>query len=36
MKDFEILSRDTVVAVWKDNELEVLKNDVAFIFKACK
>ena len=23
MKDFEILSRDTVVAVWKDNELKV-------------
>jgi len=28
MKDFEILSRDTVVAVWKDNELEVLNNDL--------
>jgi len=28
MKDFEILSRDTVVAVWKDNELKVLKNDL--------
>ena len=27
MKDFEILSRDTVVAVWKDNELKVLNND---------
>lgn len=28
MKDFEILSRDTVVAVWKDNELKVLNNDL--------
>ena len=28
MKDFEILSRDTVVAIWKDNELKVLNNDL--------
>ena len=28
MKDFEILSRDTVVAVWKDNELKVLNSDL--------
>ena len=28
MQDFEILSRDTVVAVWKDNELKVLNNDL--------
>ncbi len=28
MKDFEILSRDTVVAVWKDNVLKVLNNDL--------
>ena len=28
MKDFEILSRDTVVAVWKDNELKILNNDL--------
>ncbi len=26
MKDFEILSRDTVVAVWKNNRLEVLND----------
>lgn len=28
MKDFEILSRDTVVAAWKDNKLNVLNNDL--------
>lgn len=28
MKDFEILSRDTVVAVWQDNNLKVLNNDL--------
>lgn len=28
MKDFEILSRDTIVAVWKNNELKVLNNDL--------
>ena len=28
MEDFEILSHDTVVAVWKDNELIVLNNDL--------
>ena len=28
MMDFEILSRDTVVAVWKDNELKVVNNDL--------
>ena len=28
MKDFEILSRDTVVAIWKDNELNVLNNEL--------
>ncbi len=28
MKDLEILRRDTVVAVWKDNELKVLNNDL--------
>ena len=26
MKDFEILSRDTVVAVWQNSELKVLNN----------
>ncbi|MBR7132651.1 MAG: hypothetical protein IKD04_03880 [Clostridia bacterium] len=28
MKDFEVLSRDTVVAIWKDNKLIVLNNDL--------
>lgn len=28
MMDFEILSRDTVVAVWKDNELKAVNNDL--------
>lgn len=28
MKDFEILSRDTVVAVWIDNELKVLNSNL--------
>lgn len=28
MKDFEILSCDTVVAVWRDNELKVLNSDL--------
>ena len=28
MKDFEILSRDTVVAIWKDNKLEVLNSEL--------
>ncbi len=28
MKDFEILNRDTIVAVWKNNELKVLNNDL--------
>ncbi len=28
MKDFEILSRDTVVAVWENNQLTVLNNDL--------
>lgn len=28
MTDFEILSRNTVVAVWKDNELKVVNNDL--------
>ena len=28
MKNFEILSGDTVVAIWKDRELEVLNNEL--------
>ena len=28
MKDFEILSRDIVVAIWKDNQLKVFNNDL--------
>lgn len=28
MKNFEILSRDTLVAVWQDNELKVWNNDL--------
>lgn len=28
MKNFEILSRDTVVAIWQDNELKVWNNDL--------
>lgn len=28
MKDFEILSRDTVVAVWHNNKLQVINNDL--------
>lgn len=32
MKDFEILSRDTVVAVWRNNKLQIINNDLLSLY----